>query len=75
LWHRHQPARFAHFEYKLQLISVSGYTTLIWSVPNAVLEKAEAVEGPWTQVQGPPNPFVISPSGSAGFFRLHPAGP
>jgi hypothetical protein len=42
----------------------------MWTAPNAVLEQADRVTGPWTPVSGPISPFPISTAIPARFFRL-----
>jgi hypothetical protein len=56
---------------KLQIFSSAAKATLIWSpATNLFLETAETVNGPWTVVLNPPNPFSPGVIGPAKFFRL-----
>ena len=43
-----------------------------WSCSNAVLQVATAVNGPWQDVplDSTQNAYVLTPTNSAGFFRL-----
>jgi hypothetical protein len=58
---------------KLQIFSAANTATLIWP-PEAgvVLEMADSINGPWTVVPDPPNPFNVGLFGPSKFFRLRP---
>jgi hypothetical protein len=53
----------------LQIFTSANTALLIWKPdPSVVLESADAVTGPWTTINQPPNPFTIG-GGPAKFFR------
>jgi hypothetical protein len=56
---------------RLRMASGSGTLTISWTAPGFKLESAPAVNGPWTEVEGAPNPLVVDTSdGAAKYFRL-----
>jgi hypothetical protein len=47
----------------------TGVAVEIYRTGGLGLESAESTLGPWTEVVGAPNPYVVPPSGTAKFFR------
>ena len=69
-----QPA-FLTLGAPLQIFPAGERATLIWSAPNAVLQQADTVLGPWTEASGASSPFSISLAASARYFRLRSTSP
>jgi len=47
----------------------NGQVRLTWSAPNALLERASQVTGPWTTTSNP-SPYIVTPPQQGEFFRL-----
>jgi hypothetical protein len=47
-----------------------GNLTLSWSDPSFALQKAPTATGVYTNVPGAVSPWLVSPAGGAGYFRL-----
>ena len=43
--------------------------TLTWQLPNAVLQSADSVEGPYTDVAGATSPYSVSIQKAAKYYR------
>ena len=53
----------------LQIFTSANVSTLIWRPdPAVVLEAADNVNGPWTIISDPPNPFTVGGVEPAKFF-------
>jgi hypothetical protein len=42
---------------------------LTWQCPDAILQSADLVGGPYTDVPGAVSPYTVSPQGAAKFYR------
>ncbi len=52
----------------LQYTVVNGQLVLSWTV--GTLQSAPAIDGPYTDLTGAPNPFIVTPSGPGQYFRV-----
>jgi hypothetical protein len=59
----------------LQIFRTGDAGVLIWGFPDAVLQQADSIAGPWATVPGAASPFTVSLASSAKFFRLAQASP
>lgn len=57
---------------RIEYAQEDGFLFLSWADPTdtAVLQWAETVRGPWQDVPGGFSPYPVSPTESAGFYRL-----
>ncbi len=63
------------FDVRLQIFTSTNTSTLIWAAPNVVLEQADNLNGPWTEVVGASSPFNVGKSPGNKFFRLRMVSP
>jgi hypothetical protein len=54
----------------LQISYANGLVTVIWGDPTAILQQADNLTGPWSNVSNAVSPLSMVPVGSARFFRL-----
>jgi hypothetical protein len=49
----------------------NGQFSISWNAPGFILQSAPTVTGTWTNVvPSPASPYLVNPSGAAGFYRL-----
>lgn len=54
----------------------NGLLPIIWTAPGFMLQAAPTVTGTWTNViPSPTSPYLVNPSGAAGFYRLQYPNP
>ena len=67
------PARLS-LDPNLQIFKIKVFS-LLWGLPNQVLQQSDVLTGNWSVVPGATSPFNVSGSGPGKFFRLGQIGP
>jgi fibronectin type 3 domain-containing protein len=55
---------------KLSIVLDGAGVVVSWDVPGAVLQQADEVTGPWTDVPGASSPYRVQPTAPQKFYRL-----